>query len=42
MVLGLAVNLKKKARIKIKNSCVLIGVIDETGLLEEGEIYIKI
>ena len=29
MVLGLALNLKKKARIKIRDSCVLIGVIDE-------------
>eukprot|EP00347_Sterkiella_histriomuscorum_P000757 403374620 len=42
MVLGLAVNLKKKARIRIKNSCTLIGVIDETGTLDEGEIYLKI
>ncbi len=29
MVLGLALNLNKKARIKIRDSCVLIGVIDE-------------
>ncbi|CDW74505.1 rna-directed rna polymerase [Stylonychia lemnae] len=42
MVLGLAVNLKKKARIRIKNSCVLIGVIDETGSLNDGEIFVKI
>jgi RNA dependent RNA polymerase len=42
MVLGHAVNIKKKARIKIKDSCVLIGVIDESGLLEENEIHLRI
>ena len=42
MVLVTAVNLKKKARIKVKKSCVLIGVIDETGTLNEGEVFIKI
>jgi hypothetical protein len=42
MVLGLAVNLKKKARIRIKDSAALIGVIDEKGILKEGEVYIKI
>lgn len=40
MVLGQAINLKKKARIKIKDSCVLIGTIDETGILKQGEIFI--
>ena len=33
MVLGSAVNLKKKARIKIKDSCVLIGIPDDRGIL---------
>ena len=42
MVLGLAVNLKKKARIKVKQSCALIGVIDENCVLEEGEIFLQI
>jgi RNA-dependent RNA polymerase len=42
MVLGQAVNLKKKARIKMKKSCVLIGVIDERGLLEDGEVFVQI
>lgn len=42
MVLGYAVNLKKKARIRIKNAAVLIGVIDEKGILEENEVYVKI
>ena len=42
MVLGLAVNLKKKARIQIKDSCVLIGVVDERGILEENEVFVKI
>jgi hypothetical protein len=42
MVLGHAVSIKKKARIKIKDACVLIGVIDESGLLEENEVFIRI
>ena len=42
MVLGNSVNLKKKARIKVKDSCVLMGVIDERGILEEGEIFVRI
>ena len=42
MVLGHAVNIKKKARIKIRDSCVLIGVIDESGLLEENEVHIRV
>jgi hypothetical protein len=42
MVLGNSVNLKKKARIKIKDSAVLIGIIDEWGLLNEGEIFVRI
>jgi len=42
MVLGQAVNLKKKARIQIKDSCVLIGTVDEQGLLGENEIFVQI
>lgn len=42
MVLGNSVNLKKKARIKIRDSAVLIGIIDEQGLLNEGEIFVRI
>jgi hypothetical protein len=42
MVLGNSVNLKKKARIKVKNSAVLMGIIDERGILEEGEIFVRI
>ena len=42
MVLGNALNLKKKARIRIKNACVLIGVVDELGILKEGEIFVQI
>ncbi|CDW76328.1 rna-dependent rna polymerase [Stylonychia lemnae] len=42
MVLGLAVSLKKRARIRVNKSCVLIGVIDETGTLNEGEVFVKI
>ena len=42
MVLGNSVNLKKKARIKVRDSCVLMGIIDERGILEEGEIFVRI
>lgn len=42
MVLGNAVHLKNKARIKVKDACVLIGVIDDRGLLEAGEVFIRI
>jgi hypothetical protein len=34
--------LKDKARIKVNNSCVLIGVVDAKGILEEGEVFIQI
>lgn len=42
MVLGIAVHLKKKARIRINNAAVLIGICDETGFLKEGEVWISI
>jgi hypothetical protein len=42
MVLGNAVHLKKKARIKVKDSAVLIGICDETGFLKEGEVWITV
>ncbi len=42
MVLGNSVNLKKKARIKVKDSAVLIGIIDERGILEEGEVFVSV
>ena len=32
--------IKKKARIFEPKSCTLIGVVDETGLLEENEIFV--
>lgn len=40
MVLGQANSLKSKARIKIGKSCVLIGVIDENGILNEDEVFV--
>ena len=40
MVLGQVMRLKKKARIKISDGIVLIGVPDPLGLLEEGEIFL--
>lgn len=42
MVLGNSVNLKKKARIKVRDACVVMGVIDEDGILEEGEVFVRI
>jgi hypothetical protein len=33
-------NLKKKARIPVENSCVLIGVADPSGCLEENEVFV--
>lgn len=42
MVLGNAVHLKKKARIKVKDSAVLMGICDETGFLREGEVWISV
>jgi hypothetical protein len=42
MVLGNAVNLKKKARIKVRDACVVVGVIDEEGILNEGEVFVRI
>ena len=34
--------IKKKSRILIQDSCTLIGVVDETGLLEPDEIFVQI
>lgn len=42
MVLGQLVSLKEKARIRIPESCVLIGVVDSEGILEEGEVFLQI
>lgn len=35
-------SLKKKARIIVPESCVLIGVVDDKGILEENEVFIQI
>lgn len=35
-------NLKKKARIVVPESAVLIGVVDDQGILEENEIFVQI
>ncbi|RPA97388.1 RdRP-domain-containing protein [Choiromyces venosus 120613-1] len=35
-------NLKHKARIPVKKGMTLIGVMDETGYLEEGQIYVTV
>ena len=35
-------SIKKKARILLPDSCTLIGVVDETGLLEENEVFVQL
>ena len=35
-------SIKKKARVFVPESCTLIGVVDETGLLEANEIFVQI
>ena len=35
-------SIKKKARILMQESCTLIGVVDETGVLEPDEIFVQI
>lgn len=42
MQLNQFMSLKKKARILLPDSCVLIGIIDPTGTLEEDEIFVQI
>ena len=41
MQLNQFMNLKKKARILLPDSCVLIGIIDPSGILEQGEIFVQ-
>ena len=40
MVLSQTKDLKKKQRILIPDSCTLIGVIDEAGYLQAGEVFV--
>lgn len=40
MQLNAHLNIKKKAKILVPNSCCLIGVIDDKGILEENEVFI--
>ena len=42
MILCQALRLKNKTRIKISKGCVLVGVIDEEGILEEDEIFCQV
>lgn len=35
-------NLKMKSKILVPESAILLGVIDEQGILEENEVYIQI
>jgi hypothetical protein len=41
MQLNKFMNLKKKAKILLADSCVLIGIIDPSGTLEENEIFVQ-
>jgi RNA-dependent RNA polymerase len=36
------INLKKKARIIVPNSCVLIGVIDDQNILKDNEVFVQV
>jgi hypothetical protein len=36
------VALKKKAKILVSESAVLMGVVDESGVLEENEVYVQV
>lgn len=42
MQLNSYLSLKKKARILVPDSATLIGVVDPTGTLEEGEVFVQI
>ena len=42
MQLSTHMAIKKKARILVPDSTVLIGVIDDRGILEEDEVFIQI
>ena len=42
MQLNQYLSIKKKCRILLPDSCVLMGVVDPTGTLEENEIFIQI
>jgi len=41
MQLNQSTSLKKKARILLPESCVLIGIVDPTGTLEEDEVFVQ-
>jgi len=42
MHLGQLVQLRKKSKIRMRNACVLIGVADDKGYLEEGQVFVQI
>lgn len=42
MQLSQTLSIKKKARIFLEESCVLIGVVDDRGILGPNEVYVKI
>lgn len=35
-------SMKKKARILVEDSCVLIGVVDDQGILAPNEVYVQL
>ena len=42
MQLSQTLSLKKKARIHLPDSCVLLGVVDDQGILAHNEVYVQI
>jgi hypothetical protein len=42
MQLSQTLSIKKKARILLKDSCVLMGVVDDTGVLGPNQIFCQI
>ena len=42
MQLSQTLSIKKKARILLEDSCVLIGVVDDRGILGPNEVYVQI
>jgi RNA-dependent RNA polymerase len=40
--LSKTISMKKKARILVEDSCVLIGVVDDLGILGPDQVYVQI
>lgn len=40
MQLSQTLSIKKKARVFVKGSCVLLGVVDDSGILAPNEVFV--